>query len=187
MPPKKSVGAARRARKAIHKQAMQEQGPAHPSYVENFDPGRPRNARQDRALRAAVRAFDERVGAESDEAVLRRPAGNQPSHYAKARSRAVEAGQAVAAGSAAEACPPQHSEAASSSSGVPIGVAGSAVEACPPQHAEAASSSGGSDVGAPSGSGQPIEIPILGHTALTVAPRATPRASGEPIEIPISR
>ena len=161
MPPTKSAGAARRARKAIHKQAMQELGPAQPSYVEHFDPSRPRNARQDRALRAAVRAIDERAGIESDESVLPRPVGNQPSHYAKARSFVVEALQAVAAGSAAEACPPQHSEAASSS--------------------------GRSDVGAPSGSGEPIEIPILGHTVLTVAPRATPRASGEPIEVPISR
>ena len=124
MPPKKSAGAARRARKAIHKEAMQQQGPAHPSYVENFDPCRPRKARRDRALRAAVRAIDERVGAESDESVLRRPAGNQPSHYAKARSRAVEDGQEVAAGSAAEACPPQHAEAASSSGGSDVGAPG---------------------------------------------------------------
>ena len=160
MPPK-SVGAARRARKAQAKEALQEQGQAHPGYV--ADPCRPRRAREGRAMRAAVRTLDARVGAESDTAVLRRPAGNQPSHYAKAKAR-----------SAVEACPPQREEAASS-----------AVEACPPQrraswlaHRKLAAII--ATPGAPSGSGVPIETP----TEPTTTP-GSPLGSGAPIEIPI--
>ena len=86
MPPK-SAGAARRARKAKTKQDLEEQGQSHPGYVDN--PARPRRGRQDRQTRLALRSFNEQMGLELGLEVQRRPAGNQPSHFAKARS-AVE-------------------------------------------------------------------------------------------------
>ena len=118
MPPK-SAGAARRARKAKTKQALEEQGQSRPGYVDN--PARPSHGRQDRQTRRAIRSFNEQEGLELDPGVQRRPAGNQPSHFAKARS-------------AVEVCPSQRVVAAPAPSEVEAGFAKarSAVEACPP-------------------------------------------------------
>ena len=145
--PTKSVGAARRARKAQTTEALQEQGQAHPGYV--ADPDRRDCTRQSRAIRAAIRTLDARAGVESDTAVLRRPAGNQPSHYAKAKAR-----------SAVEACPPPrraswltHMRLAAFLA-TPGGPSGSGVPIETPTEPT-------TTPGSPLGSGAPIEIPIL--------------------------
>ena len=96
-----SVGAARRARKAKARAAHEASGEGQ--QAADQDTSHPRSARAkrlERAERLAARTLMDMVGGEYPSWMKKRPAGNQPSHMAKAKPQTVHWPALV------EACPP---------------------------------------------------------------------------------